>query len=171
MQCRVAEHCVELTEEGPGLPVGHPRVQSQPADAFDLSRAAIHADHLTIALLIGEELPEGAAPDSYGVSSALLGRPHHEPIREAIVSHSDNGAFAIRQGPWKASFGTDGSGGRVTPADEPPSPDRGGQLYNLKEDPGEQTNHYGEKTEIEERLRRLLESYQESGRSAPLTRR
>jgi hypothetical protein len=55
----------------------------------------------------------------------------------------------------------------VTPADEPPSSERGGQLYNLEEDPREQRNLYRERPEIVERLRALLESYQEEGRSAP----
>lgn len=121
----------------------------------------------TFAALAGAELPDGAAPDSYDVSGALLGRRYDAPIREAIVSHSENGTFAIRQGPWKAIFGTDGSGGWVTPGDEPPSPDRGGQLYNLEEDPGEQHNLYPHRPEVVERLRALLESYQETGRSAP----
>ena len=30
-----------------------------------------------------------------------------EPIREAIVSLSENGSYAIRQGPWKLIIGTD----------------------------------------------------------------
>ena len=78
----------------------------------------------TVASLIEQEVPKGAAPDSYDVSAALLGRPRDAPIREAIVSHSENGTFAIRQGPWKAIYGTDGSGGWVTPADEAPSSER-----------------------------------------------
>ena len=88
-------------------------------------------------------------------------------IREAIVSHSENGTFAIRRGPWKAIFGTDGSGGWVAPPDDPPSEERGGQLYNLDQDPREQNDLYSERPEVVESLRRLLVSYQEEERSAP----
>ena len=119
----------------------------------------------TVAAILGEGLPEAAGPDSYDISPALLGKDYEGPIREAIVSHSENGSFAIRQGPWKLILGTDGSGGWVRPSDKPPSPDRPGQLYNLKEDPREQTNLYDERPEIVERLRGLLRSYEESGRS------
>ncbi|MDA2925786.1 hypothetical protein MYX78_00900 [Acidobacteria bacterium AH-259-G07] len=119
----------------------------------------------TVAAILGEGLPEAAGPDSYDISPALLGKDYEGPIREAIVSHSENGSFAIRQGPWKLILGTDGSGGWVRPSDKPPSPDRPGQLYNLKEDPREQTNLYDDRPEIAERLRGLLRSYEESGRS------
>ena len=93
----------------------------------------------TLGAILGEPLPDGAAPDSYDVSDAFFGDVGAGPIREAIVSHSENGSFAIRQGPWKLILGTDGSGGWVEPADEAPSEDRGGQLYHLGRDPGERT--------------------------------
>ena len=121
----------------------------------------------TVASIVDGELPDGAAPDSYDVSDALFGRSYEEPIREAIVSHSENGTFAIRRDSWKAIFGTDGSGGWVTPPDGPPSEERGGQLYDLDQDPGEQNNLYFERPEVVDSLRQLLTSYQEAGRSAP----
>ena len=118
-------------------------------------------------LLKMKPLPDDTAPDSYDVSDAFFGDTRAEPIREAIVSHSENGSFAIRQGPWKLILGTDGSGGWVEPADEPPSADRGGQLYHLGRDPREQTNLYDDEPDVVSRLRALLQSYKDRGRSAP----
>jgi arylsulfatase A-like enzyme len=119
----------------------------------------------TVAGIIGVDLPDGAGPDSYDISAAMFGEDHDGPLREAIVSSSENGSYAIRQGPWKLIIGTDGSGGWVEPSDDPYDPERPGQLYNLREDPGEQVNHYAEQPEIVERLSALLRSYEEAGRS------
>ena len=121
----------------------------------------------TLAGVLGSELPKGAGPDSYDVSPALFGRELDRPIREAVVSHSVNGSFAIREGPWKLISGTDGSGGWVPPADRAASPERPGQLYNLATDPGESKNLYADRPEVVARLRDLLASYRESGRSRP----
>jgi len=136
-------------------------VNAEPIELTDL--------FATIAALVEEELPPDAAPDSYDISPALLGQSSGTPIREAIVSHSENGSFAIRRGPWKLIEGTDGSGGWVAPADEPPSEERGGQLYHLVDDPREQNDLFGTQAEIEEELRTLLQSYRDRGRSAPTT--
>ena len=119
----------------------------------------------TVAGVLGADLPEGAGPDSYDISAALFGQPLEGPIREAIVSLSENGSYAIRQGPWKLILGTDGSGGWVEPSDEPYDPARTGQLYNLEQDPGEQTNLYDAEPAIVERLGALLQSYRDAGRS------
>jgi arylsulfatase A-like enzyme len=96
---------------------------------------------------------------------ALLGQKRRKPIREALVTHSWYGQFAIRQGPWKLILGTDGSGGFVTPNDA--RKERGpGQLYNLAEDPSESRNLYAAKPEIVTRLSALLDKYKAQGHSA-----
>jgi arylsulfatase A len=136
-------------------------------DAGTLSDAPIELTDLmgTVAGIIGIELPDEAGPDSYDISSALFGQQRDGPIREAIVSHSENGSYAIRQGPWKLILGTDGSGGWVAPSDDPYDPERPGQLYNLEEDPGERSNVIDERPEIVARLRTLLQRYRQTGRS------
>ncbi|HEX7446476.1 MAG TPA: arylsulfatase, partial [Pirellulales bacterium] len=97
---------------------------------------------------------------------ALLGKDT-APLREAIVHHSINGSFAIRQGEWKLELCRD-SGGWSEPrpgvkaADGLPDV----QLYNLASDVGEQRNVYAEHPEIVERLTSLLNRYQAEGRSA-----
>jgi len=151
-------HRVPLIARWPGR-VTEGAVSPEPVELTDLMG--------TLAGILGRDLPKDAGPDSYDVSPALLGRKLDRPIREAIVSHSVNGAFAIRQGPWKLISGTDGSGGWVPPADQPSSPDRPGQLYNLETDPGESKNLYADRPEVVARLRDLLASYRASGRSRP----
>ena len=96
---------------------------------------------------------------------ALLGTTTG-PLREAIVHHSINGSFAIRQGRWKLALCPD-SGGWSHP--KPDSDEAKGlpevQLYDLSADPAERHNVQAERPEIAERLTRLLERYVASGRS------
>ena len=121
----------------------------------------------TCAAILDTDLPEGAGPDSYNILPALVGEPLDRPIREAIVHHSVWGAFAIRQGPWKAIFGTRGSGGWVAPRDNDPVEGVPGQLYNMADDPGEQNNLWDERSDVVARLSALLKKYKEQGHSQP----
>ena len=49
---------------------------------------------------LGAKLPDNAGEDSVSLLPALEGRAD-KPLREAVVHHSINGSFAIRQGKWK----------------------------------------------------------------------
>ena len=121
----------------------------------------------TFARLAGARVPADAGPDSFDISPALFGEKTPEPIREALVSHSENGTFAIRQGEWKLILDNKTSGGWMTPAGKPPVPGSPGQLYNLGEDPLEQNDLWEKHPEIVARLTALLERYKKEGRSAP----
>jgi len=125
----------------------------------------------TVAGLTGAELPADAGPDSYDISSALLGKKGPRPIREALVSHSENGTFAIRQGAWKLILDNQTSGGWMVPEGRPPRPGSPGQLYNLADDPAESKDLWEARPEIVQRLGALLEKYVREGRSAPLQHR
>ena len=63
------------------------------------------------------------------------------PLREAVIHHSINGMFAIRQGSWKLEL-CPGSGGWAEPKD--PAARKQGlpevQLYDMTKDEGEQHN-------------------------------
>jgi len=119
----------------------------------------------TTSEIVGANLPVEAAEDSVSMLPALLGKAE-KPLREAIVHHSINGSFAIRQGSWKLCF-CPGSGGWSAPRpnrDEttglPPV-----QLFDLATDIGEQKNLQADKPEIVAQLTRLMEKYVNDGRS------
>ena len=132
-----------------------------------------HVDLLaTCAALLGAKLPPEAGEDSYNILPVLLGQKLSQPIREATVLHSANGHLAIRQGDWVFIDARSGDGNH-----EPAwfKQERGyqtnqfaGELYNLRDDLAQSKNRYGEKPEIVQRLKALLEKYQAEGRSAPL---
>lgn len=121
-----------------------------------------HTDLMaTISAAAGCLLPDSAV-DSYNLLPAM----RHEstpPIRDAIVHHSIDGMFALRQGKWKLILGK-GSGG-WTKSDESDAPPA--QLYDMTTDPAEKTNLYEAHPEIVERLEKLLRKYQTTGRSTP----
>lgn len=103
----------------------------------------------------------------YGDVGCYNSEKRGRPVREAIVSHSVFGVFAIRQGPWKLIRETETSGGWVAPAGSGPKAGAPGQLYNLRDDPAEQKNLFAQRPEIVGRLTELLQRYQREGRSAP----
>ena len=121
----------------------------------------------TAAALTGAELPRNAAEDSYNLLPALLGTAT-KPIRDAIVNHSIDGMFSIRQANWKLELGL-GSGGFTKPARIPQEAGGpAGQLYDLAADPAESVNLYQKHPEIVARLTALLEQYQKQGHSRPM---
>jgi arylsulfatase A-like enzyme len=120
----------------------------------------------TCAEIVGVELPESAGEDSVSILSAMLGGS--EPIHEAVVHHSIQGRFAIRQGDWKLAF-CSGSGGWGKPSDSDATA-RGAppvQLYDLANDPAESNNLEAKHPEVVRRLTDLLRRYITEGRSAP----
>lgn len=87
--------------------------------------------------------------------------------RTAIVHHSANGHFVIRDGDWKLHLGL-GSGGFTPPVEVTPPPGEApGELFNLKDDPAEQRNLYAAQPAVVARLTALLARYQADGRSRP----
>ena len=121
----------------------------------------------TAAEILGVKLPDNAAEDSVSFLPALEGRAK-APLREAIVHHSINGSFSIRQGHWKLELCPD-SGGWSAP--QPGSKAAQGlppvQLYDLSADIGEQNNVQDQHPDIVARLTQLLEKYVTEGRSTP----
>ena len=139
-------------------------------------KAGTHSDQLlcltdfmaTAADIIGAKLPATAAEDSVSFLPALLGKEQHSPLREAVVHHSINGSFALRQGNWKLALTRDSGGwseprpGTPKAADLPPV-----QLFDLGKERGEQTNVQAQHPEVVARMTKLLEKYVADGRSTP----
>ncbi|MCX8495556.1 MAG: arylsulfatase [Akkermansiaceae bacterium] len=132
------------------------------------SQTICHTDLIaTCAELLGSKLPANAGEDSVSILPHLLGKTKSQ-TRPAIVHHSVNGRFAIRQDQWKLELCA-GSGGWGKPNENsarsqnlPPV-----QLYDLSTDIAENNNVQAEHPEIVTRLRSLLEQYVSDGRSAP----
>jgi arylsulfatase A len=119
------------------------------ATAADITRAA---------------LPGSAGEDSFSMLPAMEGQTGR---RTAIVHHSANGHFVIRDGDWKLHLGL-GSGGFTPPVEVTPPPGEApGELFNLKDDPAEQRNLYAAQPAVVARLTALLARYQADGRSRP----
>ena len=127
-----------------------------------------HTDLMaTCADLLGAKLPDNAGEDSVSILPALLSEDR-APLREAVVHHSINGKFAIRQSQWKLELCA-GSGGWGKPGDAEAKKNNlpAVQLYDLVADPGETRNVQAANREVVARLTKLLDRYVTNGRSTP----
>ena len=124
----------------------------------------------TLADITGYSLADDEGEDSYSMLPHFTGSDNNKSVRENIIHHSIDGSFAIRKGNWKLimvphsggwSFPKQGQDNGVIDT-LPPI-----QLYNLREDPGETTNLQHKNPEIVTKLRSLLITYIEEGRSTP----
>jgi arylsulfatase A-like enzyme len=132
------------------------------------SQLICHTDFMaTCAELLAARLPANAGEDSVSILSALRGTDR-APLREAVVHHSINGLFSIRQGTWKLEL-CPGSGGWGKPGDVDAA--KSGlpevQLYDLGTDIAETRNLHAENPAVVARLNSLLERYVADGRSTP----
>ena len=138
------------------------KISSEPICSIDIIAS--------IASITGYRLPTNAAEDSWDYSSLFLGEKvgvdaGQEAIREAVVHHSGNGKFAIRQGKWKM-IPQLGSGGWTKPTFIPAGDSTvQGQLYNMEKDPAETNNLWNEHPEVIKQLQSLLEKYKSEERS------
>jgi arylsulfatase A-like enzyme len=121
----------------------------------------------TVAGVIGAPLPRDAAEDSFDLLPLLTGKVARSP-REAVVHHSSQGHFAIRDRDWKLVLGH-GSGGFTKPVEVATKPgDPPGELYDMRTDPGETRDLYTERPDVVARLTKLLERWRSEGRSRAL---
>ncbi len=82
-------------------------------------------------------------------------------MRGSIITHSAEGNFAIRQGPWKYIEGQP-----AVPMERVPAARRDEmkpQLYNLVDDPGEQKNLLDQYPEVVGRMKDLLSTSRVAG--------
>ena len=113
----------------------------------------------TCADLVGARLPDNAGEDSVSFLPMLRGQD--APPRPAVVHHSIQGCFAIRDGASKLIFGP-GSGGWSKSSDKVPV-----QFYDLAGDAGERENRQAADQEQVARLTKLMEHVIADGRSTP----
>ncbi|MEM7310593.1 MAG: arylsulfatase [Planctomycetota bacterium] len=143
-------------------------VSEQPVSLTDL--------FATCAAIVGAELPNDAAEDSFNLLPALTGEAEG-PLRPYLLSQTMSAKLALRRGDWKyldhrggagSNYERDGEWGLKQYALPDTDPDAPGQLYNLAADPGETTNLYSEHPELVAELKALLDRTVADGRSAPV---
>ena len=117
----------------------------------------------TFAALCDAPLPEGAGPDSVNQLPALLGQEENIEQRPPLVTATYRGLLTLREGNWKAIFGTKWSGGHSSTlygglgAGELRDDPNSGQLYNLAKDPYETNDLWEKHPERVQHLSRELE--------------
>jgi arylsulfatase A-like enzyme len=108
----------------------------------------------------GQKLPPEAAPDSFDVLPALLGKSRQG--RDHLIEHA--GTIALIAGGWKLIQPRPGgptvTGGSVETGNQPEP-----QLFNVAEDPAEQHNVAAQYPEKVSEMMARLEQIEKSGRS------
>lgn len=116
--------------------------------------------YATVSELIGHQLTENEALDSYSFLPVLKNENYKKPIRDATIHHSLNGHFSIRKGNWKY-IDAKGHGGFAEIKEDVPSDSV--QLYDLSKDLAETKNVYAENPEVVAELKELLKHYKTQG--------
>ncbi len=120
----------------------------------------------TCADLLGDDLPENAAEDSFSFLN-ILEDQDAGPVRPSVIHHSIEGRFAIRKDQWKLILWP-GSGGWTAPLTRDGFeglPDW--QLFDLSQDPVEQNNLISQHFQVAESLKDELSRLIQNGRSTP----
>lgn len=119
----------------------------------------------SVAAIVGAQIPDNAADDSYDMSKVWTGKGTSP--RQSIVHNTMAGRFAIRDGDWVLIAAKSGAHSKVPPWFDK---DRGyleddlpGELYNLKLDPAQKHNLYGEQPEKVQELTALMDQIQSQG--------
>jgi arylsulfatase A-like enzyme len=107
----------------------------------------------TLAEILGKQLPDDAAEDSFSLVPLLKGEEH--PIRTHAISTACAGTPSLREGAWKLVFAND------------PMMKTSVQLYNLAEDLGETTNLAAKFPDRVKSMQETMETLIRNGRSTP----
>lgn len=113
----------------------------------------------TLAALVDAPLPpptpDAAGPDSHDFLPVLLGAAK-SPVRPHLLLQSSKGVYAIRKGPWKliaSSGGTEAKDGKRRKSPEDPGHS---QLFDIRNDPGEQHDVSADHPELARELTGIL---------------
>lgn len=120
----------------------------------------------TLASIVGFELPDDAADDSYDLSPLWRGLDAVGPRRE-MVHNTFAGAYAIRQDSMVLIAAESGAHSRLPPelAEQQgyPPHDQPGELYDLSDDLGQRKNLYADQPQRVQHLTKRLEQLRKQG--------
>jgi arylsulfatase A-like enzyme len=126
----------------------------------------------TLAGILGVPLPRDAAEDSFDASASWLGSG--TPARDFVVLQDAHATYAIRQGHWKLverekppAFTPRSAAAAKKIAAARNREAKQDELFNVATDPAETTDVHTRHPEIVTRLRALLASTRNAGRSRP----
>lgn len=128
----------------------------------------------TCAAAAKSPFPKSAGEDSFDLTPVLKGTVGEKPLRPYTLQQTFAKKLSIRQGDWKYIDHQGSGGNNYDKKDEwsmgqyalpNTDPDAPGQLYNLKDDPGEATNLYSKNHEMVKKLNALLEESIRTGRT------
>lgn len=107
----------------------------------------------TALALAGVPLPDDRTLDGYDLSPTLFGEGAHP--RDEMLYYRGTQLYAVRQGPWKAHFVTQGAyqGGAPRQEHDPP------KLFHLDHDVPERFNRADEFPEVLERIQALADAH------------
>lgn len=127
----------------------------------------------TFAGIVGYDLAENNAIDSYDLLPVWKGEDYPRPLRIATVQNTSADKFALRQGDWVLIDAPSGSAKKESESYldyfglEGYDKDNPGLLFNLKDDPRQMKNLYADHPEQVESMRKLLKRYINGERCAP----
>ena len=159
-------HKADIYEGGHRVPLIARWPSGIPAGRTTKAVACLTDIYATFEEIVGLPKKPCGGEDGYSLVPELTGSG--STARDSLISHSIDGSFAIRQGPWKLCL-CRGSGGWSEPKEKvaarqglPPL-----QLFHLGEDPAETTNIAADHPEEVNRLLRLLNKQVAAGRCTP----
>lgn len=125
----------------------------------------------SFAALTGQTPAMDACLDSFNVMDALLGQTGAKGREHLLQQDNGSGNYGLRSGDWKLVRLTQrGKSQAVVSKDDRPLPMAKHSLFNLKDDPGEQTDVSAKHPEVVERLTAQLERLLQDGRSRSLAK-
>lgn len=123
----------------------------------------------TLARIVGVELPENAAPDSYDITPVLKGKKYKSPLREATVHNTYPEIWGLRKGEWLYINNSTGSQ-REMPESFKKLRGYGdfitnGLLFDMEKDPEQRVNLHEKYPEKVKEMNKMLQQYRESERT------
>lgn len=111
----------------------------------------------TFCSLAGVGIPENRVLDGHDLSSLLTGESTESPRQDVFYWRSEQ-LYAVRSGPWKAHFITEGCYGIGPKKMVHKSP----ELYQVEQDPSEKYNVADQHPDVVKRLIELAEKHKAS---------